>query len=428
MNMDIVHEMIDFIDKSPVSFQAVAVMEKKLLSSGYEELHENEKWDVKANGEYYVNRNDSALISFKIPEKFKGFRVMASHSDSPSFRVKEDPEIDVEQHYVKLNVEKYGGMLMAPWFDRPLSVAGRVIVRDKGVNVTGKDGLRSALVDLGCDAAIIPNLAIHMNSDANNGYKYNAQNDMLPLYGLEGAKGTFMKRIAAAAGVEEDDILGNDLYLYNRMKGITWGNDGEFVSSPRLDDLECAFCSLKGFLSGSKKEHIAVNCVFDNEEVGSGTRQGASSTFLKDVLERIENCLGRNREDYIIDLADSFMLSADNAHAVHPNHVDKSDPVNRPIINGGIVLKNSADQKYCTDGISAAMVRSICGDAGVPVQVFTNRSDMKGGSTLGNLSNIQVPMHTADIGLAQLAMHSPFETAGSRDPEFLIKLAERFFE
>jgi aspartyl aminopeptidase len=420
MEQKTAEELVKFIDRSPVSFQATESMRKKLRDAGFAELTENSRWDIRRGGSYYVIRGGSALIAFSVPEDFKGFRIMASHSDSPSFKIKENPEIDAEKHYVKLNVEKYGGMLMAPWFDRPLSVAGRVVVRRNGDMV-------SVPVDLGRDAVIIPNLAIHMNRDVNDGYKYNAQDDMLPLYGLDGAHGTFMKEIAAAAGVGQEEILGNDLFLYNRMPGTVWGTEKEFISAPRLDDLECAFCSLKGFINGARKEHIAVHCVFDNEEVGSGTSQGASSTFLKDTLTRIESGLGRSSEDYLIDLADSFMVSADNAHAVHPNHADKADPVNRPVLNGGIVLKFNANQKYCTDGVSAAMLREICGGAGVPVQVFTNRSDMPGGSTLGNLSNLQVPMHTADIGLAQLAMHSPYETAGSKDPGYLVKMAEKLF-
>ncbi len=416
----VAEELVKFINESPVSFQAVETMGRELSGAGYEQLHENKKWDIKRGGNYYVIRGGSALIAFTVPDRFSGFRIMASHSDSPSFKLKENPEIEAEKHYIKLNVEKYGSMLMAPWFDRPLSVAGRIVIRRNG-------SLESVPVDLRRDAVMITSLAIHLNREANDGYKYNAQDDMLPLYGMDEAHGSFMGEIAEAAGVRPEEILGNDLFLYNRMPGTIWGTESEFISAPRLDDLECAFCSMKGFMAGDKKKHIAVHCVFDNEEVGSGTSRGASSTFLRDTLTRIESGLGRDREDYLVDLADSFMISADNAHAVHPNHVDKADPVNRPVLNGGIVLKLNADQKYCTDGISAAMFRELCSEAEVPVQTFTNRSDMPGGSTLGNLSGIQVPMHTADIGLAQLAMHSPFETAGSKDPEYLVMMAEKLF-
>lgn len=266
-----------------------------------------------------------------------------------------------------------------------------------------------------------------MNREVNDGYKYNAQKDMLPLYGDIASKDTFMKTIAETAGVKEDDILAHDLFLYNRVKGTIWGANEEFVSSSRLDDLQCAFASLKGFLQGEKKAHLAVHCVLDNEEVGSGTKQGAASTFLYDVLVRINECMGYSYEDYVRNLAKSFMLSADNAHAVHPNYSDVADPVNRPYLNEGIVIKYSANQKYCTDAVSAAMFKDICNKAEVPYQVFTNRSDILGGSTLGNISTTKVALNAVDIGLPQLAMHSPYETAGIKDTWYLIQAAGKFF-
>ena len=348
--------------------------------------------------------------------------ILASHSDSPCFKIKEHPELETEGHYIRLNVERYGGMILAPWLDRPLSVAGRVIVKDAG---TGTYTMK--LVNIDRDLVLIPNLAIHMNPDANKGYTYNPQKDMLPLYGTLSAKDTFMKTIARAAGVEESDILGHDLFLYNREKASIWGADQEFLSCGRLDDLQCAFASLAGFLAGKKETYLNLHCVFDNEEVGSGTRQGAASTFLYDTLTRIFLGLGRSTEDYLISLADSMMISADNAHAVHPNHPDKADPSNRPYLGEGIVIKYNASQKYCTDGISTAMFRDLCREAGVPVQTFANRSDMAGGSTLGNISNTQVPLNTIDIGLPQLAMHSPYETASVKDTEYLVRAAKEFF-
>ena len=313
-------------------------------------------------------------------------------------------------------------MLCAPWFDRPLSVAGRLIIKDKE---TG--GYRCVLADVDRDLVLIPNLAIHMNREVNDGYKYNAQKDMLPLYGDITAKGSFMKQVAASAGISEEEILGHDLFLYNRQEASIWGASHEFISCGRLDDLQCAFASLQGFLAGAKENYMAVHCVLDNEEVGSGTKQGAASTFLYDTLTRVHDCLGCTREEYLIHLADSFMISADNAHAVHPNHTDKTDPSNRPYINEGIVIKFNANQKYCTDGVSAAMFRDICKTADVPVQTFINRSDMLGGSTLGNISNTKVALNTVDIGLPQLAMHSPYETAGIKDTAYLIKAAGEFF-
>lgn len=423
MDYKIFQELAEFLEKSPSSFHAAENMKDLLLSKNFEQLHENQKWQVRPGGRYFVMRNGSSLIAFAIPEyEFKGMRIMASHGDSPTFKIKENPELETDGHYIRLNVERYGGMLCAPWFDRPLSVAGRVIVKDPS-----SGSFVSKLVNIDRDLVLIPNLAIHMNRDANNGYKYNAQKDMLPLYGDLTSKGTFMQTIAEAAGVKEDDILGHDLFLYNREKASIWGASGEFISCGRLDDLQCAFASLKGFLAGDKQEYMAVHCVLDNEEVGSGTKQGAASTFLYDTLTRIHDCLGLTREDYLIHLANSLMISADNAHAVHPNHTEKADPSNRPYINEGIVIKFNANQKYCTDGVSAAMFRDICRTADVPVQTFVNRSDMAGGSTLGNISNTQVALNTVDIGLPQLAMHSPYETAGVKDTEYLIRAAREFF-
>ncbi len=423
MNHTIPKELIHFIDSSPSCFHAVKFMKDLLLQEHFIQLRENTKWHIQRGGRYFVVRNGSAIIAFTVPQQdFSGMRIMASHSDSPSFKIKENPELEAENHYIRLNVEGYGGMLCAPWFDRPLSIAGRVIIKN---NETGN--LESRLVDVDRDLVMIPSLAIHLNREANKGYSYNIQKDMLPLYGDISAKGTFLRTIADAAGIKEEDILGHDLFLYNRQKGSVWGASGEYISCPRLDDLQCAFASLKGFLTAPKQSFMTVHCVLDNEETGSATKQGAASTFLYDTLTRAYRSLHMTEEDYLIHLADSFMISADNAHAVHPNYTDKADPSNRPFLNGGIVIKFNAGQKYCTDGISAAMFRDICQKAQVPVQTFTNRSDMAGGSTLGNISNTRVALNTVDIGLPQLAMHSPYETAGTNDTEYLIKAAEKFF-
>ena len=414
-------KLLKFIQKSPTAFQAVEEMSQRLQKEGFKELKEEKHWDLKAGGNYFVTRNHSAVIAFSIPKKpaWK-FHIMASHSDSPALKIKENPEMEVEKAYIKLNVERYGGMLLAPWFDRPLSVAGRLIVRKNGE-------IQEKLVAVDKDLLVIPNLAIHMNREVNDGYKYNVQKDMLPLYSDYDGKGSFMKLMAAEADVAEEDILGHDLFLYDRTPGTVWGANEEFISAPRLDDIQCAFASLEGFLRGERKESIAVHCVLDNEEVGSTTKQGAASTFLKDTLMRINMGLGRTQEEYLMTLADSFMVSADNAHALHPNHTDKTDPVNRPVLNGGIVIKYNANQKYCTDGVSAAIFKDICDRAEVPYQIFVNRSDMAGGSTLGNISNTQVPMKTVDIGLAQLAMHSVYETTGAKDTESIAKAAAVLF-
>ena len=420
MKENITRKMLDFIDASPTAFHVVDNIRKELLKKKFTELKETDIWSLKP-GNYFVTRNGSAIISFKIPKKdFKGFNMIASHSDSPTFKIKENPEMAVAGAYVKLNVEKYGGMLCAEWFDRPLSVAGRLVVDKKGK-------AEPVLVNVDRDLLMLPALAIHMDREANDGHKYNAQTDMLPLFGDETSEGKFFDIVAEAAGVKKKDILSHDLFLYNRVKPAFWGASEEYISSSRLDDQECVFSSLFGFLDAKPTDYVSMHLVFDNEEVGSTTKQGAASSFLKDTLERINDGLGRTRQQYLSAIAGSFMISADNAHAVHPNYQDKADPVNRPVMNKGIVIKYNANQKYTTDGVSAANFKLLCKEAGVPFQTFTNRSDMPGGSTLGNISTTQVSVNTVDIGLAQLAMHSPYESAGSKDPEYLAKVAQVFY-
>ena len=422
MNMrDYAKELIDFIHRSPSCYHVVENIAEELKEQGFSELYEGTRWGLAKGGKYFVRRNLSSILAFKVPEgEIRGFQIAASHSDSPTFKLKENMDIVVDDSYTKLNVEKYGGMLCAPWFDRPLSVAGKVVVRSG-------DRLVSRLVNLDRDLLMIPNLAIHMNRSVNDGYQYSIQKDMLPLLGDETAKGKMMELVAEELGVAPEDILGTDLFLYCREQGTIWGVNGEYVSSPKLDDLQCTFANLQGFLMGDNQNTLSVYAVFDNEEVGSGTKQGAASTVLLDTLSRINESLGRSKEEYLMALASGFMLSADNAHAVHPNHMDAADPTNHPHMNQGVVIKFSANQKYCTDSVSAAMFRSICDRAGVPTQVFHNHSDILGGSTLGNLSNAQVSLNMVDIGLAQLAMHSPYETAGVKDTEYLVRAVTAFY-
>lgn len=420
--MEHTKELLDFLYKSPSCFHAVGEIKRTLEEAGYEQLEEGEKWQISAGGRYFVMRNHSSIIALDFPENAqKGYRMMASHSDSPCFKVKENPEIIVEDNYVKLNVENYGGMIYSSWYDRPLSVAGRIFCEDD------RGRLEERLVNIDRDLLIIPNLAIHMGREVNTGYQYNPQKDLQPLYGTLASKGRFMEEVAEAAGTEADAIVGHDLFLYQRGKGTVLGGNGEFLAAPKLDDLQCAFSSLKGFTAVKEKKHISLLCVFDNEETGSSTKQGAASSFLYDTLQRVNEAMGRSYEDYLIDLAEGFMISADNAHGLHPNHQEKADPVNRPVLNGGIVIKFNAAQKYCTDGASAGLFRQICKKAGVKTQTFTNRSDIAGGSTLGNLSNVMVPIKSVDIGLPQLAMHSAWETAGVQDTEDLISVSEEFF-
>lgn len=425
-----VEKLMSFIKRSPSSFHVIENMGKMLTEAGFKQLQERDEWQLEAGKAYYVVRNDSSLIAFRIPKsgKCQGYQIIASHSDSPTFKLKENPEVKSEGCYVKLNVEKYGGMIYSTWLDRPLSVAGRILVR--------KDGkLTRKLVNIDRDLLLIPNLAIHMNREANDGYKMNPKTDLMPVLAAGLGDGDFSSKssisalIAESEGVEACDILSSDLYLYNRQAGTVWGADETLFSSPKLDDLECAFGSLQGILSADGScEKIAVHCVFDNEEVGSGTRQGAAGTFLADTMRRICIGLGGTEETYLRSVADSFLISADNAHAVHPNRGDMADSVNRPKMNEGIVIKFSGNQKYASDAVSAAVLKMLCEEGEIPVQIYTNRSDIAGGSTLGNISTTQVSVNSVDIGLAQLAMHSSYESAGVKDLTYWINAAERFFE
>ena len=420
--------LMEFLHKSPTAFHAVENIRQMLLGAGFTELPESKRWNLVPGGSYFTTRNGSAVMAFRIGTDLKdaGFTVTASHSDSPCFKIKENAEIRVRDHYMQLNTEGYGGMICSTWLDRPLSIAGRVLVRSKDEN--GRETYESRLIDFNRDLVMIPNLAIHMNRKVNDGVAYNKQIDMIPLFGSGDVKsGEFREMVAAVAGTEPENILGSDLYLYNRMAPTVWGAHNEFVSSGKLDDLECAYGTLQGFLNGKNDKSIQVYCCFDNEEVGSGTKQGADSTMLSDVLYRIVRGLGMDDEDYRCMTARSFMLSCDNAHAVHPNHPEKTDVANCTYMNEGIVIKSHAGQKYTSDAVSMALFRGICQKAGVPVQFFANRSDEADGSTLGNIAMAHVSMNTVDLGLAQLAMHSSYETAGVKDLAYLKDASAAFY-
>ncbi|MBE5896391.1 MAG: M18 family aminopeptidase [Lachnospiraceae bacterium] len=416
-----VQGLFEFIEESPSQFHVVANERARFIEAGFEELSESKEWKLELGKNYFVTRNGSSILAFRMPQKaYKSFMIMASHSDSPSFRIKEMPEMK-EGHYVKLNTEKYGGMLMAPWFDRPLSIAGRAIVK------IGK-GIETKLVNLDRDLCMLPSVAIHMNREANDGFKYNAQKDMLPLISMD-EDFCLKKLVAESIGVTVDDIVGSDLFLYNREPGKIWGAADEFISIRRLDDLQCSYSSMMGLIDAKNSENaVQMHVTFDNEEVGSGTKQGADSTFLYDTLVRINEAMGGNNSTLLTAIANSFMVSADNAHAIHPNNPDKSDPTNKVFMNEGVVIKFNANQKYMTDGLSFGIFTEICNAADVPYQTFVNRSDMAGGSTLGNISNAHVSINGVDIGLAQLAMHSPYETAGAKDTEYLLQVATKFYE
>lgn len=440
--------LLDFIRSSPSCYHAIDNIRRKLIEKGYIELSEGEDWSVEVGGKYFVTRNSSSIIAFRIPERVVGgFMVVASHSDSPTFRVKPNPELSGPENYVRLNTERYGGMILDSWFDRPLSVAGRIMVRENGRIV-------EKLVSVDDDLLIIPHVAIHMLK-SNDGIVYNPAQDLVPLFGLAGPdekpQGSLMKIVAEAAGVDPDNILSHDLFLVNRQRQSVWGRSKEFISSPELDDLQCAFSAFEAFTDSESDNltnfghSIPVMFVADNEEVGSATMQGAGSTFLADTLLRVTSALevcgakcdcfgayctnsaGNSIAAYRRMLASSMLLSADNAHAVHPNHPELADPTHRPRINGGVVIKYNAAQLYTTDSYSSAIFLEMCKKAGVPTQMFCNRSDIRGGSTLGSISNTKVPLHAVDIGVAQLAMHSSYETCGAFDTGHMINAMKEFF-
>ena len=419
----IAEELLTFISGNPTAFHTTAAIAGILKENGYKELLESDCWNLEKGGKYFVCRNGSSIIAFAVGSELCGlsFNIAASHSDSPTFKLKENAELHSSGKYTKINVEGYGGMICSSWMDRPLSLAGRVLLK-------GEDGsINSHLLNIDKDLFLIPNVAIHMNREINDGYKFNKQIDLLPLFSADAEDGALKKLIADELSTKPENILGSDLYVYPRDRACIWGKNGEFISGGRLDDQQCAFASLKALAETECKNTVNVLACFDNEEVGSLTKQGAESTFLYDVLKRISSALGRSEEEYLQALASSFMLSADNAHAVHPNHPEFSDESNRVYMNEGVVLKSHAGQKYTSDGVSSAIVKELAGRAGVPLQYFANRSDKAGGSTLGNFAMVHTSINCADIGLPQLAMHSCYETAGTKDTEYMIMLLKELY-
>ena len=411
--------LLGFIHQSPAVFHVVQNIENRLEAEGFCRLEEHCSWHIKAGGKYFVSRNGSSILAFQIPKlPYHGFQIVASHSDCPCFKVKENPEI--QGKYVSLNTERYGGMILSSWLDRPLSLAGRVVVKKEGAYAV-------RLVNVDQDLLVIPSVAPHLDKSANDGKKWNPQSDMLPLFSGMDGKNKLNKVIAKWANEEESAIVSQDLYLYNRQKGTLLGYEEEFISSPKLDDLQCVFSSLQGFLQARVDKSVAVLAVFDNEEVGSATKQGAGSPFLSDSLLRMHRAMGGSLEDYFCALAQSFMVSADNAHALHPNGVAFSDPTNQPVLNGGVVIKYNANQRYATDAIAAAIFKGMVEELGLCTQSYANRSDLLGGSTLGSISNTKVAIKTVDVGLPQLAMHSAWETGGCGDTEDFMKICQKFF-
>ncbi len=396
-----------FLDQAHSVYHAQQGLVQQLKAAGFQPLQEQETWQIAPGGRYYVTRGDAAVMAFRVPQGAPtGFMMSASHLDRPCFKVKENGELTGT--YTRLAVERYGGMILSTWLDRPLSIAGRVAVQTE-------QGIRTQLVDIDQDLLLIPNVAIHMNRQVNDGYKWNPAVDLLPLLGGKEAAGRLEAMLEEQAGGK---ILGRDLYLYIRQKSSVWGVNQEYLSSAALDDLECAWACTQGFLEAADSQAISVLCLFDSEEVGSGSVQGAGSTLLADTLHRICQAGGWNLRQL---LAQSFLVSADNAHALHPNHPEFSDAANAPVMGGGVVIKHNASMSYCTDGVAAGLFRSICQRAEAATQSYYNRADLPGGSTLGHISLAHVSVPTVDIGLAQLAMHSSFETGAISDIEALVK-------
>jgi aspartyl aminopeptidase len=422
-------ELIDFIYESASPFHAVDNLSLQLDKAGFEALDLSAAWQLTKGGKYYVTRNGSALFAFVLgtnqPQK-EGVKIIAAHSDSPSFRIKPNPEIAVDGHFIKLNTEVYGGPILMSWLDRPLSIAGRVSL--KGEHLLWPD---NRLVNFNRPMLIIPSLAIHMNRSVNEGMELNKQKDMLPLMGLmpdnENEKGFLNRLLAQELGINQDDIFDYDLTLNEFNPGLIMGTHNEFISSPKIDNLAMTHAGLKALLNSKPNSATQMLCIFDNEEVGSLTKQGADSPLFKNILERIMSHLNVRGEDLQRTIFQSFMISADMAHSVHPNYPEKHDPNLHPLINKGPVIKITANQKYTSDGDSTAVFEAICKKAGVPCQKFVNRSDMVGGSTLGNLSTGQVAIRSVDVGNPMLAMHSVRELSGVLDHGYIIKAFETFY-
>lgn len=427
--LEYAEELIDFIYKSPSPFHAVDTIRNILRSNGFIELSEADRWEVQKNGKYFVTRNNSALVAFAVGSGViakNGFKIIGAHTDSPTFRIKPNPEIVSEGSYLKLNTEVYGGPILNTWLDRPLSIAGRVTLKGKNILCP-----KTELININRPVLIIPNLAIHMNRNVNKGVELNRQVDMLPILGIINdsfeKENYLVKIIAKELNVDLEDIIDFDLVLYEYNKGCIMGLNNEFVSSSRLDDLEMVHAGVTALTKSSVSEMTNVLVCFDNEEVGSSTKQGADSEFLSDILERIVLSFGGDREDFFRTLSKSFIISSDSAHAVHPSRGEKADPTNRPHINEGPVIKVNANQKYTSDSNSISVYAEICKKAGVPFQKFVNRSDEAGGSTIGPISSTHLSLRSVDIGTALLAMHSVRELCGVKDHFYVEKSFEEFY-
>ena len=422
--------MLDFIYESPTQFNAVEVSAETLEKNGFEKLNPKENWKLEVGKKYYTTKNSSALVAFKINSdeiEKEGFRIIGSHTDSPGFRIKPNAEMESCGAYLKLNTEGYGGMILSTWLDRPLAMAGRVFLR-------GENPFKPVerIVNISKPVCIIPNLAIHMNRSINDGYKYNKQTDMLPLVGLineQLEKDNYMvKLLASELNVEIEEIIDFDIFLYEYEKGCFTGANEEFISTGRLDNLSMYYSSVEALLDSDSKSGISIAVGFDNEEVGSSTKQGADSNMLLNILERICISLGRDRQQFFEAIENSFIISSDLAHAVHPNVNGMADPTNRPVMGKGPVIKVHAGQAYTSDGYSISVYKEICRECGVEYQEFVNKSDQRGGSTIGPISSTHIDIPSVDIGAPILSMHSIRELGCSEDFYNTYKTFVKFYE
>ena len=421
--------LMEFLDHSPVNFLAVQTVSRRLDAAGFTHLDPRDAWSLVPGGKYYITKNSSAIFAFVVSTEgpASGFRIISAHSDSPCLRVKPNAEMLTDGGVVKLNVEVYGGPILYTWFDRPLSLAGRVVLRSD-------DPLhpRTEIVRFDRPLLTIPHLAIHFNRAVNEGNPLSKQKDMLPVIAIvkDAAEkdNLLLRTIAEAIGCAQEDILDFDLSLFDTTPASLVGLDGEFLSSGRLDDLSMVHGAMTALLETTSTKQTRVMAIFDNEETGSGTKQGAASPVLMQLLRRIVMCLGGSDEDYLRSIDSSFMVSADNAHAYHPNYPEKYDPTNHPVVGGGPVIKINANCKYMTDAESAAVFKSICEKAGVPCQYFVNHSDVAGGSTLGNILTSQIDLRGVDMGEAIWAMHSIRETMATKDHAYTISAFKTFFD
>lgn len=422
--------MLDFIYESPTQFNAVAVSTEILEKNGFEKLNPKENWKLEVGKKYYTTKNSSALVAFKVNSdevEKEGFRIIGSHTDSPGFRIKPNAEMESCGAYLKLNTEGYGGMILSTWLDRPLAMAGRVFLR-------GENPFKPVekIVNINKPVCIIPNLAIHMNRSINDGYKYNKQTDMLPLVGLineQLEKDNYMvKLLASELDLEVEEIIDFDIFLYEYEKGCFTGANEEFISTGRLDNLSMYYSSVEALLDSDSKSGISIAVGFDNEEVGSSTKQGADSNMLLNILERICISLGKDRQQFFEAIENSFIISSDLAHAVHPNVNGMADPTNRPVMGKGPVIKVHAGQAYTSDGYSISVYKEICRECGVEYQEFVNKSDQRGGSTIGPISSTHIDIPSVDIGAPILSMHSIRELGCSEDFYNTYKTFVKFYE